>query len=173
MKSKLKWLNILVLIVFMFVNAPLSSAENSNNSEEASVPVQLSKCTDGDTAHVLLDDNDVTLRFLAIDTPETKKPGTPVEPFGKEASEYTCNALNTAEIITLEYDENSDKEDKYDRQLVWIFVDGELLQKKLVEQGLAKIAYVDEKYFRGVGKYVQELELAQHDAKEKNSGIWQ
>ncbi|MFD1902304.1 thermonuclease family protein [Enterococcus termitis] len=29
------------------------------------------------------------MRYLLIDTPETKKPGTPQQPFGKEASERT------------------------------------------------------------------------------------
>ena len=75
-------------------------------SANTRVRVEFQKCTDGDTAHFLIDDEDVTVRFLAIDTPEyTKKK----EPFGKEASEFTCQALKSADVIELEYDDGSQK----------------------------------------------------------------
>ena len=110
--------------------------------------VKFSKCTDGDTASVLLNKEEIKLRFLAVDTPESVHPTKKEEPYGKEASNYTCNALKTAKKIQIEYDNNSDKTDKYDRHLVWVFVDGELLQEKLIEEGLAEVAYLygDYKY---------------------------
>ena len=92
--------------------------------------VKLSKCVDGDTARFIIDGKEYSTRFLAIDTPETKHPKKKVEPYGKEASNYTCNSLKKASKIVLEYDSNSTKEDKYGRRLAWVFVDEELLQKK-------------------------------------------
>lgn len=129
--------------------------------------VQLSKCTDGDTAHFLIDGEDKTARFLAIDTPETKHPTKGVEPYGNEASEYTCSTLQNAKEITLEYDPNSEPSDKYKRELVWVFVDGELLQKQLIAQGLAKVDYLYGDY-----RYTDELLQAQEVAKEQKLGIW-
>ena len=57
-------------------------------SDNDQVNVKLSKCTDGDTAHFIIDGKDTKVRFLAIDTPESVKENNIVEPFGKEASEY-------------------------------------------------------------------------------------
>ena len=126
--------------------------------------VTLAKCTDGDTAHFLVDGNDTTVRFLAVDTPEYTKEK---EPFGKEASEFTCSALQKANVIELEYDEGSDREDKYGRQLAWVFVDGELLQRELVAQGLAEV-----KYIYGDYAYSEELYQIQEQAKRERLRIW-
>ena len=103
-------------------------------------------------------------RFLAIDTPEST---TTVEEYGKEASEYTCNLLTEATKIEIEYDSNSDELDKYDRHLVWVFVDGKLLQEKVIENGLAEVAYLYGDY-----KYTSTLETAQEEAKNNQVGMW-
>lgn len=126
--------------------------------------VEFSKCTDGDTAHFLIDGKDTTVRFLAIDTPEYTKEK---EPYGKEASDYTCSAITNAKNIELEYDDGSQVSDKYGRVLAWVFVDGTLLQKQLIEEGLAEVAYVYGDY-----AYTVELEEAQEQAKQKRINIW-
>ena len=129
--------------------------------------VKFSKCVDGDTIKVIKEEKEYTVRMLAIDTPESVHPTKGIEYYGKEASEYTCNKVTNAKKIELEYDENSDKIDKYDRLLAWVFVDGTLLQKELIEKGYAKIAYLYDDY-----KYTKELESAQELASVKNIGVW-
>lgn len=131
------------------------------------ISVEFSDCVDGDTAKFIYKNEEITARFLAIDTPETKHPTKGVEPYGKEASEYTCSKLKEAEEIKLEYDNDSDEKDKYDRHLVWVFVDGELLQKKLISKGFASVAYLYGDY-----KYTEELESAEQDAEDNKLGIW-
>ena len=117
------------------------------NAEER-VSVKFSKCVDGDTAKVILKEETITVRFLAIDTPESVHPTIGEEPYGKEASNFTCEKLQNAEKIELEYDDNSTKTDKYNRYLAWVFVDDNLLQAELVKNGLAEVAYLygDYKY---------------------------
>lgn len=129
--------------------------------------VKFNECVDGDTASVILDNEIIKLRFLAIDTPESVHPTIGEEEYGKEASNYTCEALKKAEKIEIEYDSDSDKIDKYDRHLVWVFVNGELLQEKLIEEGLAEVAYLYGDY-----KYTSILETKQIIAKTKQVGIW-
>lgn len=129
--------------------------------------VKLSKCVDGDTIKVKIDNKEYTVRMLAIDTPESVHPEKKVEYYGKEASEYTCNIVSNAKKIELEYDSGSDKTDKYDRLLAWVIVDGELLQDKLVSLGYAKVAYLYGDY-----KYTSLLEEHQELASAKNLGIW-
>ena len=126
--------------------------------------VTLYKCSDGDTARFIINGEEKKVRFLAIDTPEVDKS----EPFSKEAKEYTCNKLKQAKEIVLEYDGNSDKEDKYGRILAFVHTDGKLLQKELIERGYAKVAYVYGDY-----SYVEELREIEKVAKTKKLGIWQ
>lgn len=129
--------------------------------------VKFSKCVDGDTLKVIIEDKEYTVRMLSIDTPESVKANTEVEYYGKESSEYTCKKLTNAKKIELEYDEKSDKFDKYDRLLAWVFVDNKLLQTELVELGYAKVAYLYDDY-----KYNDILKTKQELASTKNLGIW-
>lgn len=129
--------------------------------------VTLSKCVDGDTAKFVVKNKVRTVRFLAIDTPESVHPKKKVEPYGKEASAYTCKRLENADVIELEYDDNSTKTDKYDRLLAWIFIDSELLQKDLVRSGYAKVAYLYGDY-----KYTDILKDEEKIAKQKKLRIW-
>ena len=127
--------------------------------------VHLERCVDGDTAWFEVDGESFKTRFLAIDAPEyTKK----IEPWGKEASEMTCALLKEADKIELESDPNADRTDDYDRKLVWVFVDGELLQETLVREGLAEVTYLYDDY-----KYTDELFKTQDLAKEEHLGIWE
>lgn len=152
MKRKL----ILILsIFFMYLN--MVDAE----------VVKFSDCVDGDTIKVLVNKKEYTVRMLAVDTPESVHPTKGVEYYGKEASEYTCNKVKNAKKLELEYDDNSDKEDKYGRLLAWVFVDGKLLQEELIKNGYAKVAYLYDDY-----KYTEKLESVQEKASAKNIGVW-
>ena len=130
---------VFLLIIFLFPGVVFASGREE---------VTLSKCVDGDTAKFIINNKEETVRFLAVDTPETKHPTKGEEPYGKEASDYTCNRLKEGNKIELEYDDNSTKTDKYNRYLAWVFVDDNLLQAELVKNGLAEVAYLygDYKY---------------------------
>lgn len=130
--------------------------------------VKFSKCVDGDTAKFERNNKVFTLRFLAVNTPETKSPKKGVEFYGKEASKYTCDRLEKAKTIEIEYDKNSDRSDRYGRKLGWVFLDDKLLQKDLVENGYAKVEYVYGKY-----KYLDELKKLETIAKKEKIGLWQ
>lgn len=134
---------------------------------EEKLQVKFSSCVDGDTANIIIDNEKIKIRFLAIDTPETKHPTKGSEKYGEEASNYTCNALKNASKIEIEYDSNSDRTDKYNRHLVWIYVDDSLLQEDLIELGYAKTAYLYDEY-----KYTPYLEEIEKKAKNAKVGIW-
>lgn len=155
----MKWLKLLVFILVLFSWNPVFANEQ--------VEVEFSKCVDGDTAKFILNNKEITARFLAIDTPETVHPTKGEEPFGKDASNYTCNKLKEANKIKLEYDDGSDKTDKYNRHLVWVYYDDNFLQEELLELGYAKIAYLYGNY-----KYTNELKNIELIAKSNKNGIW-
>ena len=125
--------------------------------------MSLVRCIDGDTARFTINGKEETIRFLAIDTPESTNK---IEPYGKEASNYTCNQLKSGNL-TIENDPNSDQRDKYDRLLGWIFVNGDLLQEKIIENGYGEVAYLYGDY-----KYTNILEEAEISAKNNKVGMW-
>ena len=148
---------LFVILLFSFINVYANEK----------VKATLVRCVDGDTALFKVSGEEVKVRFLAIDTPETVKPNTEVQAYGKDASEYTCNRLTKAKKITLEYDDKSTKTDKYQRDLAWVWVDSKLLQEELVSVGYARVRYVYGKY-----SYVDLLNEKQEIAKEKKLGLW-
>lgn len=155
-----KIFGIIIFILFIIALTYLNNNEIIVEKEET----KLIKCIDGDTAKFLYNNEEIKVRFLAVNTPEI---GENVEPYGEEASKYTCDRLNSAKKIELELDQESDKYDKYNRLLAWIFIDGELLQLDLVSQGYAEVKYIYGNY-----KYLNELKIAQETAKNQKIGIW-
>lgn len=135
------------------------------NKELEKVNATFVKCVDGDTAVFKVNGKEKKFRFLAVDTPETVHPTKGEEAYGKNASDYTCNKITNAKNIEIEYEES--KTDKYDRDLGWIWVDGNLLQKELVEIGYAEVAYIYGNY-----KYTKELCEVQGTSIENSNGIW-
>lgn len=153
-----------MVIVMKFIFGLVISFLFIVNVNASKLEVTLDKCVDGDTAWFILDGERIKTRFLAIDTPEST---TKKEPYGKEASDYTCNMLSNATKIEIEYDPNSDKLDKYDRHLVWVFVDDTLLQDSIIKNGLGKVAYLYDDY-----QYTYILEASELLAKTSKIGIW-
>lgn len=150
---------IITLLISFFISISIVNAEEIN--------VKFSRCIDGDTAAFYYNNKEITVRMLAIDTPETNHPTKGKEPYGEEASNYTCYKLMKAKKIKLEYDDNSDKFDKYNRHLAWVFVDNSLLQQDLIKKGYAKVDYVYGDY-----KYLNILKEEEKNAKLNQIGIW-
>ncbi|MEG0364681.1 MAG: thermonuclease family protein [Erysipelotrichales bacterium] len=131
---------------------------NDNKDENS---LKLIKCIDGDTAEF----SEIgKTRFLLIDTPESTNK---IEPYGKKASQYTCNSLRSAKHISYEYE--GAKKDHYGRSLAYIFVDGELLQEKIAKEGFVKKLYKSKK--QKTYKYERKIIDAIDDKYDMYEGI--
>ena len=151
---------LVIILLYLFIPNIVFAANKQ-------ISVKLESCIDGDTANFIMNKKTVKVRFLAVDTPETKHPKKHEEPYGKEASQFTCDTLKNAKKISLEFDAGSDEKDKYDRYLAWIIVDNKILQEQLVSKGLAKVAYLYGNY-----KYTDKLQKLEKQAKQERIGIW-
>lgn len=126
-------------------------------------PATLVKCTDGDTADFKINGKVYKTRFLFIDTPESTNK---IQPYGKEASNYTCSALKKAKKITLETD-GKDVYDKYNRLLAWVWLDGRLHQEDITKAGLVK-GYYD----YGTYDYEDRVRKAMTFAQKNKKGMY-
>lgn len=147
-------------------NTAVKQTEESHE-EINTIPAIISRVVDGDTLRVILHNNtEETVRLLLIDTPETVHPNKPVQPFGPEASEFVKKLLPEGKEVELEL--GISERDKYGRLLAYVYVDGKMINKMLLEQGLARVAYV----FAPNTKYVDEFRNIQEKARQNGIGIW-
>ncbi|MED4727042.1 thermonuclease family protein [Aneurinibacillus migulanus] len=130
------------------------------------IPAKIISVTDGDTIKVELNGKKETVRLLLVDTPETKHPSKPVQPFGPEASAFAKKMLKEGKEVQIEIDVS--ERDKYGRLLAYLWVDGKMFNEMLLEKGLARVAYV---YPPNV-KYVDQFRAIQKKAQTAGVGIW-
>jgi micrococcal nuclease len=125
------------------------------------------KVVDGDTLDVDLNGQTVRLRLIGINTPETVDPRSPVECFGREASDRAKQLLN-GQTVRLENDPSQQERDRYDRLLRYVWLaDGRSFNFEMIVQGYAYEYTYDLPY-----KYQAQFKQAQAYASTKQLGLW-
>ena len=123
---------------------------------------------DGDTIVVRTTGGDRTVRLLGIDTPETVKPGTPVQCGGREASRAMKRFARVGERVTLITDSGQDTFDRFGRLLAYVIgSNGRSLQVEILEKGWAR-TYV----FGNVFKRYAGFARAQRSARRAKLGVF-
>jgi endonuclease YncB( thermonuclease family) len=142
---------------------------NSTNSTipVSAIKVKVLRVVDGDTIHVLLNNKDVTIRMIGIDTPETVDPRKPVQCFGKEASNHARQLLDGTTVY-LEQDTSQGDYDKYNRLLSYIWMaDGRLFNQVMIAEG-----YAFEYTYNLPYNYQAQFKSAQRNAQNQQIGLW-
>jgi micrococcal nuclease len=133
----------------------------------ASDSVEVERVIDGDTIAITRDGAEVRVRLIGIDTPETKKPNTPVECFGKEASARTEALLPPGTAVRLVYD--VDRLDTYGRDLAYVYREGDGM---FVNLSLVSDGFADLDTFPPNIAHVDELTKAAREARRQGKGLW-
>jgi micrococcal nuclease len=124
------------------------------------------RVVDGDTIKVELEDSSTveSVRYIGVDTPETVKPGTPVQCFGEQASELNGD-LVAGEVVELQFDQ--ELRDRYGRLLAYVFVGETLINAELLRRGYARTLEIEPNTSRA--ERFARLEL---EAGEAGRGLW-
>jgi micrococcal nuclease len=94
------------------------------------------RVVDGDTILVRLDGGRTErVRYIGIDTPESVKPGTPVQCFAERASHYNASLVGGRDV-TLRLD--AEARDRYGRLLAYVYTAGAFVNRELVARGYAR-----------------------------------
>lgn len=131
------------------------------------IAVEVVEVIDGDTIKVKYNGDIEKVRYLLIDTPETNHHTLGKQPFGEEAKQRNKEIIKSGNV-TIEFDVGN-RLDDYGRMLAYVYVDGESVQETLLEEGLARTAYI----FPPNTRYLDEFEEASKVAKERSIGIWE
>ncbi|MEC9014662.1 MAG: thermonuclease family protein, partial [Chloroflexota bacterium] len=126
---------------------------------------EVSRIVDGDTIKVILGGRLQTIRYIGIDTPETKHSNKPIECFGAEASRFNQQLVSGKPVIL---EKDTTDRDRYGRLLRYVWVEGVgLVNQVLVENGYARVYS-----FPPDVKYESILISAESFARENMSGLW-
>lgn len=128
------WLGSIVL--FLAVAAVvLRPWERDPGAEPAEAVARVVRVVDGDTFEALIDGRDEDVRLIGVDTPETVKPGTPVQCFGERASHFTKRLLS-GQRVRLVF--GVERRDVYGRLLAYVYLHRRFYNPILVRRGLAR-----------------------------------
>lgn len=153
----MKKILITIFLSFIFLNhvfaLDLVPVENEEIIREQ---VTLVNCMSATTSWVNINGTQKRIRILAFD---------PSVENTSEVDKYVCNLLKNAQKLEIERD--IELTDKYNRELVWLYVDGVLLQEHLISLGYGQVNYVTNNY-----KYLEQLCEVQKNAITNKLGIW-
>jgi len=162
--SAFKNKNAFVLFAALLI-APGPAIAADSGAEQVTV----SNVFDGDTIVVDRHGQEVTIRLIGVDTPETGRPGTPIQFFGPEATDFTRHSL-LGKRIRLEFEaagRPGGGTDKYDRTLAYAFTpEGKNFNLELVRLGYGRA------YTKYPFKYQSEFVRAEKAARKAGIGMW-
>lgn len=169
---------IFVVVLFTVLNLVLFSNKFLQNqsemdSEQKKINGADIVCIDGDTFWM----GNEKFRLLYVNTPEISNAyKVTEEPLGQEAKERTCDLLKNSTVkMEIGFD---DKKDKYGRYLVNVWINDVLLQKILIQEGLAtvlsnpKLYENDLHHLESHTQALEELLALEQQAQQQKIGIW-
>ncbi|NBI08171.1 thermonuclease family protein [Senegalia massiliensis] len=153
--------------------------ERKAEFEKGFISAKVTKHVDGDTVHVTTEDGEeLKIRMIGVDTPETVHPSKPVEFYGKEASLFTEEKI-FEETVYLEKDVSDN--DKYGRALRYIWLEvpeekdlnnKEVIKDKLFNAMLIAKGYANSSTYQPDVKYQEIFTELEKESREANLGLW-
>lgn len=157
---------------FLFLLAAACSGTSGHSGAttaagERDANATMVRVVDGDTIDVDIDGTRERVRLIGIDTPETKKEGTPVQCFGPEATAYTTSLLPEGTPLALERDVEA--RDRYGRLLAYVYRadDGLFVNLSIAAEGYARLLTIPPNV-----AHSDEFVAAARQAEAHDKGLW-
>ncbi|HZG14266.1 MAG TPA: thermonuclease family protein [Candidatus Bathyarchaeia archaeon] len=148
----------LIIALFVLTGCGTKEGLRANGSMETTVI----RVIDGDTFEM---EGGERVRMIGVDTPESVKPNTPVQPYAKEASAYTKQLIE-GKKVRLQFDVQL--RDKYDRLLAYVYLaDGTFVNSKLIMEGYAKTLTIPPNV-----AFSEQFTDAMKQARADKRGLW-
>jgi micrococcal nuclease len=124
------------------------------------------RVVDGDTIVVRLAGREERVRYIGVDTPETVKPGTPVQCFGKKASAENHRLVDGRRVRLVQ---DAEERDRYGRLLAYVYraSDGLFVNRELVRRGYATPLTIAPNV-----RYASRFKAWSREARADGRGLW-
>jgi micrococcal nuclease len=153
------------VVAALIVVGAAGCTERSDDADGLATVVDV---VDGDTIDVEIGERTERVRLIGIDTPETKKPNSPVECWGPEASAFTESLLPVGTAVRIERDIVG--RDDYGRLLGYVhLVNGVdlFVNLEIVEQGFAQPLTIEPN-----STFARDFAAAARRAERADLGMW-
>jgi len=143
-----------------------TSAQSEATSALAGELRNVIRVVDGDTIVVRPNEK---VRLIGVDTPETVHPKKTVECFGRDAKQFTRDAVDgkTIRLVMDTVNAKRRNKDRYGRTLAYVYLpDGKMLNAELIRQGYAHA------YTRVSFRYLVEFREFERQARTQLVGLW-
>ena len=154
---------ILLIVVAVLILRPWESSD-ARTEGPASATVPVVRVIDGDTIEIEIEGRGEDLRMIGVDTPETVKPGTPVECFGPQASAFAHRLL---EGRTVRVTFGVERRDRYERLLGYVRLGPRMVNEILLRRGLARTLAIPPN-----DRFAARFERLEMSAARAGRGLW-
>ncbi|MGX6961405.1 thermonuclease family protein [Vagococcus xieshaowenii] len=140
--------------------------ESSDNDElMTKQTATLIQVVNANTVYLMVNGQQAKYRLLVIDSPDTTDHYT----LSQQADQRLRDILTNATTIEVSYDPSTHSTDDFNRELVYLWADGELVQTTLLKEGLAEVSYIDSDDLL----YLEDMKSAENYAINHEIGIWE
>jgi micrococcal nuclease len=126
---------LLAALALLIANSGVGAGDRPADPGRGVARARVTRVIDGDTIEIRLSGRRDEVRYIGIDTPETVKPGTPVQCFGHRASAYN-RRLTEGEVVRLVF--GVERRDSYGRLLAYVHAGPTFVNAALIRRGLAR-----------------------------------
>ncbi|MGH2979023.1 MAG: thermonuclease family protein [Solirubrobacterales bacterium] len=163
------WVAVFLLLAFAGGGGLELLGSDGSSSNRADLTGRVTRVVDGDTVKVRLGRGrgTRTVRYIGVDTPESVKPGEPVQCFALQASEFN-KRLVQGRRVRLRI--GRERTDRYGRLLAYVYVRGRgdpFVNAELLRRGYARTLAIPPNTDRA-GRFAQ----LERRAREKKRGLW-
>jgi micrococcal nuclease len=164
--SRLRYLAVLIVLAVAAYTATAGDGSGGPSAGGQKSDASVVRVVDGDTINVEVDGRRETVRYIGVDTPESVKPGAPVQCFGKRASAFN-ERLVAGERVRLVLD--AEARDRYGRLLAYVYRarDGLFVNAALVRRGYAVALTIPPNV-----AHAGELRRLAAQARRERRGLW-
>jgi micrococcal nuclease len=163
------WVAVFLLLAFAGGGGFDIIGSDDGGPTRADLAGRVTRVVDGDTVKVRLADGrgTRTVRYIGVDTPESVKPGEPVQCFAKQASAFN-ERLVRGRRVRLKL--GRERTDRYGRMLAYVYVrgaSGRFVNGELVRRGYARTLEIPPNT-----DFADRFDRLQRQARERGRGLW-
>jgi micrococcal nuclease len=122
----------LLVVVALLILRPWEGGRDEGPAEAVAV---VTRVVDGDTVEARIGGEVEDVRYIGVDTPETVKPGEPVQCFGPRASAFNHHLVEGRRVRLVF---GAERRDTYGRLLAYVYLGRRFVNASLVRRGLAR-----------------------------------
>jgi micrococcal nuclease len=160
MRRALPW----VLVVLLA--AGYGWVRRSEDGGSSSTTGRVLRVVDGDTILVAVSGRQERVRYIGVDTPETVKPHTRVQCFGKRASAANHRLVDGREVRLVA---DAEARDRYGRLLAYVYRadDGLFINEALIRGGYATTLAITPNV-----RFAERFTALARQARDAGRGLW-